>query len=293
MSLRTSKHRFRPATRGQNVKPLVGARRKAQMPSVDIRKQLIPHTKHLRASASPNKPSREVSTDDVIKQILNLFDLLGLNADQLAKRVKGLRGKARSSRQPFYHEAAIGEVLTNWHQDLRYLDDSGLPKPLKMSGKEPSFAGLAKRSVPNVDPKTLLRELKDVGAVSISSEQKVCVEMRFLLVYVNRKFAIHYTLASLNGFVKTLTHNLLSEPTNADQLFHRVARNARIDLRDLPTLKVRIKRQGQNFLESCDNWLTYKAKNRSKSKGRRAQVYVGVYLAVDEPAKSAGQGLRR
>ena len=228
---------------------------------------------------------REVSTDDVIKQILNLFDLLGLNADQLAQRVKGLRGKSKLSHQPFYHEAAIGELLTSWHQDSHYLDAAGMPKAIKMAGKEPSFSGLAKRSVPNVDAKTLLRELRDVGAVSIGKDKQVRVEMRFLSVYVNRKFAIQYTLASLDGFVKTLKHNLLSEPSNAAQLFHRVARNGNIDIRDIPTLKVRIKRQGQSFLESCDNWLTYKAKNRSTSKGRRAQVYVGVYLAVDDPMK--------
>jgi len=72
--------------------------------------------------------------------------------------------------------------------------------------------------------------------------------------------------------------------SNSDQLFHRVAWNGDFDAREIPTLKINVKRYGQNFLESCDNWMMRQFKSRShklRSKRKSVQVSVGVYLAID------------
>jgi hypothetical protein len=79
-----------------------------------------------------------------------------------------------------------------------------------------------------------------------------------------------------------LRHNLDSDPSNNDQLFHRVAWNGGFDKKLIPTLKIKLKRQGQDFLESFDNWMMRKAKGR-RTNGRRTgkePVFIGVYLAV-------------
>jgi len=187
-----------------------------------------------------------------------------------------------ASRRLYPHIAAIGDLLTSWHQDPNFLDDSGGPLPIKMRGTRRSLRFLAEKSVPNMDLNLLLSELERMGVVAIDSRGFIRVQMRSLPVYEDRRLAIQHTLTSLDSFIKTLRHNLNSPPSNSNQLFHRVARNGAFDVREIPALKIRVKRQAQSFLESSDNWMARRLTARKKnSKTRFAQVTIGVYLSVD------------
>ena len=92
---------------------------------------------------------------------------------------------------------------------------------------------------------------------------------------------------SLHSFMMTLRHNLESDPLNNDQLFHRVAWNGAFDRKLIPMLKIKLKRQGQDFLESFDNWMMRKTANRGSSsrRGGTEPVFIGVYLAIGEVRK--------
>jgi Family of unknown function (DUF6502) len=236
------------------------------------------------AKVNSHRPLREVTVDDVIKDLLDLFGHLGLDAGRLAARVVDLDSATTASRRLYPHASAIGELLTAWHQDPKYLDEFGSPSPIKMRTGHRSFRRLAEKTVPNMDPKTLLSELERIGAVKIDAGGNISVHMRSLSVYEDKHLAIQHTLTSLDSFIRTLRHNLDSSVSNSDQLFHRVAWNGDFDARDLQTLKIRVKRHGQNFLESCDNWMmrgTKASANVSNRKRRPIQVFIGVYLAVD------------
>jgi hypothetical protein len=247
-----------------------------------------PQTKHSTcapaAKATRGILRREITVDDVIKDLLLLFGQLGLDAGRLADRVVDLDPAIITSRGLYPHASAIGELLTAWHQDPEYLDELGFPAPIRMRTKHRSFRHLATKTVPNMDPSTLLSELRRVGAVTIDANGYISVHMRSIPVYENRDLAIQHTLVSLDSFIKTLMHNLNSSASNSDQLFHRVAWNGDLDPKEIPALKIRVKRHGQNFLESCDYWMTRKNKSsmrKSRNKTPRVQAFVGVYLAVD------------
>jgi Family of unknown function (DUF6502) len=235
--------------------------------------------------SSNSPPLREVSVDDVIKQLLDLFDHLGVDASRLASRLSDLEAKALTPRRLYPHIAAISELLTSWHQSPKYLDAVGNPLPIKMRARLRSFERLSKSSVPKLNPARLLSELTRIGAVSVDDAGLIRVHMRSLHVYEDRRLAVQHTLSSLDGFIKTLRHNLKSPPANSDQLFHRIARSGAFDPREIPALKIRVRRQGQSFLEACDNWMSrrshIKTKN-SNSKQKPAYVSIGVYLSVDK-----------
>jgi len=244
----------------------------------------------IRATGAPPvkaktlRSRREVTVDDVIKDLLDLFDHLGLDAGRLAARLVNLDPATMASRKLYPYASAIGELLTEWHQNPKYLDTLGSPMPIRMRGNHGSFRQLADKTVPNMDPKRLLSELTQIGAVSIDKAGFIRVNMRSLSVYQDKHLAIQHTLMSLDSFIRTLRHNLNSAVSNSDQLFHRVAWNGDLDAREIPMLKIRVKRRGQSFLESCDNWMTRRTKSSaysSRRKGKRAQVFIGVYLAVD------------
>ncbi|MHB8722415.1 MAG: DUF6502 family protein [Steroidobacteraceae bacterium] len=227
---------------------------------------------------------REITVDDVIKDLLDLFDHLGLDAGRLAARVVDLDPATMPSRKLYPYASAIGELLTEWHENPKYLDTLGSPMPIRMRGSRRSFRQLADKTVPKMDPKNLLSELTRIGAVSIDKAGYIRVNMRSLSVYQDKHLAIQHTLMSLDSFIRTLRHNLNSAVSNSAQLFHRVAWNGDLDVREIPMLKIRVKRRGQSFLESCDNWMTRRTKSSTdnlRRKGKRAQVFIGVYLAVD------------
>jgi hypothetical protein len=244
----------------------------------------LPISRTLRVS-SDRTSLREVSVDDVIKQLLDLFDHLGIDATGLASRLSDLEAKALTPRRLYPHIAAIGELLSSWHQNPEYLDDAGNPVPVKMRARQHSFKRLAESSVPNFNPARLLSELERMGAVSIDSAGLIRVHMRSLPVYEDRRLAVQHTLSSLDGFIKTLRHNLRSPPANSNQLFHRIARSGEFDPAEIPALKIRVKRHGQSFLESCDNWMSRRSslkRKNGKSKRKSAYVSIGVYLSVDK-----------
>jgi hypothetical protein len=235
-----------------------------------------------QTNASSGTSLREVTVDDVIKDLLDLFSHLGLDAGRLAERVVDLDSATMASRRLYPHASAIGELLRAWHQDPEYLDDLGCPSPIKMRTRRGSFRHLANKTVPNMDPKTLLCELERIGAVSIDSSGNIRVHMRSIPVYEDKQLAIQHTLTSLDSFIRTLRHNLNSSASNSAQLFHRVAWSGDLDPREIPTLKIRVKRHGQNFLESCDNWMTRRNKPSTGRTNRKpVQAFVGVYLAVE------------
>ncbi len=236
-----------------------------------------------KKSNAETKP-REVTVDHVIGALLDLFDKLKIDASQFASRVKSLEHKTLSSNL-YAHAAAIGELLTAWHQNIQYLDNFGNPIPIKMRGRKVSFYSLAKSAVPGIKPSILFTELERAGAVAIDKNGYIHVRMRSLHVYEDKRLAVQHTLTSLNSFISTLRHNLDSDPSNSDQLFHRVAWNGEFDSRQIPALKIKIRRQGHGFLESFDNWMMRKTKEARKGnrgpRGKPVQVFIGIYLATD------------
>jgi hypothetical protein len=239
----------------------------------------------LAAKKHSHSRNSAVTVDDVIAALLDLFGRLQIDAPQLMSRVKHIN-KSLTSKPPVYSRTAtIGELLTAWHQDPQYLDQRGVPVALKMRGTKRSFTKLAAEAVPSVGASALLAQLLRVGAVSVDEGGFIHVRMRSLSVYEDKKLAVDHTLTSLLGFIRTLHHNLGSDVQNSDQLFHRVVWSNTLDHSLLPKLKIRLKRQGQNFLESFDSWMLRRTSptTRHKVSSKRfkpTEVSIGIYLAV-------------
>jgi hypothetical protein len=224
---------------------------------------------------------REVTANEVIENLMSLFADLGIDIPSSASPVLD-PAAAKEAVHPLYpYASAIGEMLTSWHQDPEYLDDLGNPIPIRLRGRRPSFHSLARRAVPKLNESYLLSELERLGAISRDQSELVRVHMRSFPAYEDKRLAIQYTLTSLNGFIRTLRHNLDSAPANSDQLFHRIALCNDFDFREIPALKIRVKRHGQSFLESFDDWLIRKASRKSSRSQKKACVSIGVYLSVE------------
>jgi hypothetical protein len=228
--------------------------------------------------------TEEVSANHVIQTLLGLFEDLGVNASYKVSETLQLGTTKPTSHTLYQYASAIGEMLTHWHQYPAYLDERGNPARIKFGGRQPSFRSLAKLKVPTLDLTFLLSELERLGAISIDENKLISVHMRSFPMYEDKRLAAQHTLNILDGFIKTLRHNLDSSNLNSDQLFHRIASNSNFDSRQIPALKVRVKRQGQSFLESVDDWLTRNElpkTQKQKTRLKKSKVSIGVYLSVE------------
>src|SRR5580692_7447167 len=174
---------------------------------------------------SPSRPTDEIGTDDVIRELLDLFDCLGLDSGQLIRRVGNVDRAKRNQIRNYPHASVIGDLLTIWNQDSKYLDRFGDPMPIRMKGKIRSFSQLAQRCAPNMNAHQLLQELKRLRVIRMDGDGLIRAMGRSIPVYEDKRLAALHTLGTLHGFIRTLRHNLNSEASNSDQLFHRIAWN--------------------------------------------------------------------
>lgn len=245
----------------------------------------IKSSRSAKAPKLNTSPSLHVTASQVITRLFDLFEHVGVAMPQVKSLFAESIQTAEAPHSLYSHAFAIGEMLTAWHQNNKYLDRSGMPAPIKFRGPGPSFQDLARGRVPGIKPSQLLSELERLGVVITEEGGFIRVLMRSFPAFEDKEFAKQHTLSSLNDFIMTLRHNLDSVPANFDQLFHRIARNDDFDRREIPALKIRVKRRGQNFLESIDDWLTSNATAKSSRpvpQGRKAKVSVGVYLSVED-----------
>lgn len=249
------------------------------------RKTIRNHGK--RRATKVRNPSR--ASEMLVQQVLNDFSMLFEQLDvgrprRLGKRKRPIPFKRTRNTENYADTLAISDLLTLWHQDPEYLDATGKPLPIRMRAGNPCFRSLAERSVPDMPPARLIRELTRLRAIRIDDRRYIHVRLRSLITYRDKRHTIIHTLNSLRGFINTLLHNIESAPSNTEPLFQRVAWNSGLDLKDVPRLKNWLQRHGQALLESADGWMmrrSGKAQPPSIRSRGTANVSVGVYLSIN------------
>gem|GEM_PF-1532154 len=227
----------------------------------------------------------ELNANQVIESVFLLFNKLGISVPARIRDARLMLSSRSAAHTLYPHTSAIGNLLKIWHQEPDYLDNAGNPARIRLSGRRPSFQILAQRAIPSIDRSFLLSELERLGAISIDEGKFVRLHMRSIPMYEDKRLAVQHTLSTLNGFIKTLCHNLEVSNSNSNQLFHRIAWTSDFNKREIQALKVRVKRHGQNFLESCEDWIMQKSLPKSSKSNhglQSAKVSVGVYLSIED-----------
>ena len=175
-------------------------------------------------------------------------------------------------------------VLSTWHQDPDFSDD-GRPRPLPLEG-ERSFADLLHRcGAGDVRASTLLKEMRDAGALRETDDGRVEALIRD---YIPQ--AMDADLVRLWGTVvadvsATYQHNLTRRPS-APKRFERSAVNAQVSADALPAFRAFLEAEGQAFLERIDAWLTAHQAPAGQLSGAAAiRLGAGVYHIQDQEVR--------
>ncbi len=146
-------------------------------------------------------------------------------------------------------------VLTGWYTDVDFLDSDGSPRALSAEGETGSFGALCRRYASDVPTTTMLKELKHVGAVLEGPDGQLVVQTRY---YMPGQLDPERVLSSgsvMEDLGNTVAYNLYREQDDLPR-FERRAHNTRIPEAAKLHFQVFLEREGQEFLERVDQWLT-------------------------------------
>jgi len=177
-------------------------------------------------------------------------------------------------------------VLAGWYQDDEFLDADGNPRPLPPVGATRSFETLCGKYSGDVAATTMLKELKHVGSVEEADDGTLIVRKRFYTPVLMDPEQMLRSGNVLEELGYTVAHNLHREQEEPGR-FERRATNTKIPVSVVPEFRDFVNREGQEFLERIDAWLTAHEDSESES-SESIRLGMGAYWIEDELNKRAG-----
>jgi hypothetical protein len=169
-------------------------------------------------------------------------------------------------------------VLSAWHLDPEYLDGNGRPALLQLDGEGATFAALLRRcGAGDVRPSTLLKELLSAGAVRRRPDGHLEALQRSYIPHATDERMIRLWGSVLADVASTYAHNL-ARTARTRARFERAAVNAQVAASAVAEFQQFLDREGQEFLERVDAWLTAHQARNSGTEAAEASVRLGAGL---------------
>jgi len=177
----------------------------------------------------------------------------------------------------------IGNVLSAWHQDERFLDQYGAPMPLPLEGSA-SLTTLTEQFRGDIPSTAIIKELDRVGAIRVRG-QIAEVTTRYYMPFTLEDKAIERFGLVLHDLGSTITTNLLTT-ARGDANFEGRAINDRIVPHAADAFRKYVDRKAEEFLEDLDDWLTDHEANPTNTHGADTtdtiRLGVGIYSLSNE-----------
>jgi hypothetical protein len=144
-----------------------------------------------------------------------------------------------------------------------------------------SFAQLVRRYAGDIPVTALSKELLRSGSIERSVDGGYRALRRYYMPRPMDGQAVERAGAVVADLVTTVEHNL-SRDASEPPRFEGRAQNRHIDPRHLPAFRAFMEREGQAFLERCDEWLSaHEAQRTAGTPVATLRLGVGVY-AIQE-----------
>lgn len=213
--------------------------------------------------------------------------LTGVSRKEVA-RVRSLEGGP--AEPPPNKTTDATRLLSGWHQDPEFLGPDGTPLPLPVDGDGPSFASLWRRYGGDVPVTSMRKELLNVGAITVLPDGRLRAERRY---FMPRQFDPEWILnagSMLRDLGEGIAHNLDAGPDAAGRVRHAGRRrfigratSSAVDPAALPEFEAFVEKNGQEFLERIDQWLTeHEARPAADAARPPLRLGLGLFLIADE-----------
>lgn len=198
-----------------------------------------------------------VYANDVLDRTADILVAMGHSPRALAKRfaltcrrMSEPAGRVQPDLVPY--PTQLGHVLAHWYGDPDYLDTSGRPIGLPLSGAR-SLTALIGRVMPGRDVKAAVTALLTTRTIRRRAAHYHPVR-RFVSTAEAFPLAHAQSLNSIRGLLHTVQHNLACANPERRLLERKVA-NLYVPVRLLPRLHRHFKREVSSLLERLDRLL--------------------------------------
>jgi hypothetical protein len=175
-------------------------------------------------------------------------------------------------------------VLAGWHLDAEFIDELGRPRTLPASGAGVTFTQLVRRYAGDIPVTALTKELLRSGSIERAGDGGYRAVRRYYMPRAMDGQAVERSGAVVADLVTTIEHNLVREAGEPPR-FEGRAQNRHIDPRQLPAFRAFMEREGQAFLERCDEWLSaHEAKPAAGAEVATLRLGAGVYMIQEKLA---------
>lgn len=221
--------------------------------------------------------------------------LTGIDRKEV-KRIKDLLQENRTAHEAQTSQDRITRLLTAWHRDEEFLDEQGLPRELPVEGERASFQSLVRRFGGDVPRQALLKEMLRVGVIAKTENDQLCALTRYFFPAQSDPQALLRAGSVISELGETLFHNLYvvdeSKPgIKNKRRFERRASNNLIDVKHKKAFYTFLEKEGQEFLERVDAWLSEHENNDVNNKNNTAEpirLGVGVFT-IEKSAEKTGE----
>lgn len=196
------------------------------------------------------------------------------------KEVKRLREQADDNHadQVWGGANRATRVLSGWHRDPDFTDQRGAPRPLSLSDDD-GFVALVRRYSGDIPPKAILEELERVTVVERDNDTLRVLD-RAYVPDARDPESLRMLGSAGHDLFATIAHNIARDESTPPR-FQRTVFNTRIDPRALPVFQRLVSQQGQQWLETLDDWLENHEIDRDDDTASRARTGVGIYFFQD------------
>jgi len=181
-------------------------------------------------------------------------------------------------------------LLSGWHQDPEFVTEAGKPRELPPDGDGPSFATLWQRYGGDVPLTSMRKELERAGAVTTLPDGRLRAERRY---FMPKRFDPQWILnagSMLCDLGSSISHNLDAgaltvAPGNGSPARRFIGRatNDSVDVAVVPEFEAFVEKNGQEFLERVDKWLTeHEARPAVDGARKRMRLGLGVFLIAGD-----------
>jgi hypothetical protein len=175
------------------------------------------------------------------------------------------------------------DLVLRWRRDCRYLDEFGVPRILSIIGEEDTFESLVRESAPNIDSKSMLHTLVDLGVVRVLDDTNIELISESVVTcsgLEGARIASECVLEHICGFLGSVEFNVFDKPSRSKGRFERAC-YARIPKELVPVLQQLIRTRGQDFVDVIDEWMARRTIKHWQT-GETMLVGAGAYLFVRE-----------
>jgi hypothetical protein len=202
--------------------------------------------------------------------------LTGLSRHEVTRVRDVLTGEVPASEPP---ATRVAQVLTGWHLDAEFRDESGQPKVLPASGPIGSVEALLTRYVGDLPHGAFLKQLQHLGLVEKVGRRDYRVLARSYTRGAADPDILRHLGVALHDHATTLAHNVDAERSEPAR-FEGMATTTRLAPRYARTFAEFAARRAQAFLEEVDAWLArHELKDPSDPSGIR--MGLGMFLIKD------------